>query len=302
MKKTTFFLFTIFAIITQIFAQKTEYRSIFDNSDNFSYNVLYSYHDNVAYVCEMTLSFHFYGDTIINGVEYKDFRVYVGNLFEDYYTRYLLRESEDHSKLYTLQYRYPEIAEDVLVMDLDLNLHDTFNYSCTYQNYNLIVENIFYDEHNLKHILFSPVKHNIEYGDSSDYQFEFIEGTGTTAIFGLEGRLGLLLCTYQDDTNIFTNNSNYLPAHIKDKCYYEHWHLGVEDIFTDKNNIKISPNPTNDIVYIQTENGTTPELKLYSLDGRLLQQLRNMEIDLSTYSAGIYLLNIDGETVKILKK
>ena len=58
----------------------------------------------------------------------------------------------------------------------------------------------------------------------------------------------------------------------------------------------IYPNPTRDKVYIKTENGTVSEVKLYSINGRLLQHVRSTEIDLSGYATGIYLLQIDGET------
>jgi len=67
-------------------------------------------------------------------------------------------------------------------------------------------------------------------------------------------------------------------------------------------NIKIYPNPTSNIIYLQTESASIPEVKIYSLDGRLLQQIRNTEIDLSCYSVGVYLLSIDGQSVKIIKK
>jgi len=67
-------------------------------------------------------------------------------------------------------------------------------------------------------------------------------------------------------------------------------------------NFKIYPNPTSNIVYVKTENGTIPEVKVYSLDGRLLQQICKTEIDLSEYSAGVYLLSLDGQMVKIVKK
>ena len=67
-------------------------------------------------------------------------------------------------------------------------------------------------------------------------------------------------------------------------------------------NIKIYPNPTDNLIYIKTDTGIIPELKLYSLDGRLLQQIRNTEINLSGYTAGIYLLSINGTMVKVIKK
>jgi hypothetical protein len=67
-------------------------------------------------------------------------------------------------------------------------------------------------------------------------------------------------------------------------------------------NLKIYPNPTNDVVYIKTEYETVPEVKLYSFDGKLLQHVRNSEIDLSKYSMGIYFLSVNGRMVKIVKK
>jgi len=67
-------------------------------------------------------------------------------------------------------------------------------------------------------------------------------------------------------------------------------------------NIKIYPNPTSGSVYIKTESETIPKLKLYSLHGRLLQQISNTEIDMSNYPTGVYLLSIDGKTVKVIKQ
>ena len=67
-------------------------------------------------------------------------------------------------------------------------------------------------------------------------------------------------------------------------------------------NYKIYPNPTSDMVFTETKNGIIPELKLYTLNGRLLQQIKNTEVDLSGYAAGVYLLSVDGQTVKIVKR
>ncbi|MDL2238622.1 T9SS type A sorting domain-containing protein [Bacteroidales bacterium OttesenSCG-928-K03] len=67
-------------------------------------------------------------------------------------------------------------------------------------------------------------------------------------------------------------------------------------------NFKIYPNPTNNFVYIKTEDGIIPEVKVYSLNGKLLQQAKNTEIDLSNYTAGIYILSIDGKMVKVVKQ
>ncbi|MDR2085507.1 MAG: T9SS type A sorting domain-containing protein [Bacteroidales bacterium] len=67
-------------------------------------------------------------------------------------------------------------------------------------------------------------------------------------------------------------------------------------------NFNIYPNPTSNYVYIETGNGIIPAVKVYSLNGRLLQQIKNTEIDLSNYPMGFYFLSIDGKTVKVIKK
>jgi len=109
----------------------------------------------------------------------------------------------------------------------------------------------------------------------------------------------------------FVNDGKYI-VHMSNEAIVSHLYPAVvvagDDVFSlnipEKYlpNFKIYPNPTNDIVYIKTDTGIIPELKLYSLDGRLLQQMCNTEINLSGYSAGIYLLSINGKTVRVVKK
>jgi len=64
---------------------------------------------------------------------------------------------------------------------------------------------------------------------------------------------------------------------------------------------KIYPNPATNIVYIKTENEIVPEVKLYSIEGKLLQHIRSTEIDISPYSAGVYFIQIDNKTKKLIK-
>ena len=245
--KKKLFIFCIYLFYTtsvQIFAQKTEYQPIFGET-SIVYSVLYSYYadpESTISLTDVTFKFILNKDTTINGIEYKEFDVWVPASHGPFSSCFL-RESEDHSKLYTL--RWQGVYEEVLVMDLDLNLHDTFN--CW--GYTFIVENIFYDEANLKHILFSPINHIFD-GYDSYYTFEFIEGIGFTAIFGLESRIGLLLCTQKDETHVFINNSDFLPAHIRGKCDYDHWSVEIENISILKSNLQIYPNPANKYIEI----------------------------------------------------
>ena len=67
-------------------------------------------------------------------------------------------------------------------------------------------------------------------------------------------------------------------------------------------NIKIYPNPTNDIVFIQTDNGIIPEVKLYSIQGALLLHIKGNRIDISSLQNGFYIVNVDGVCRKIVKQ
>jgi len=66
-------------------------------------------------------------------------------------------------------------------------------------------------------------------------------------------------------------------------------------------NIRVFPNPAKSVVYIQNGDGGKPEIKLFTLSGRLLLTMRGNEIDLSPYPAGSYLIRVNGETFKVEK-
>jgi len=61
---------------------------------------------------------------------------------------------------------------------------------------------------------------------------------------------------------------------------------------------KLYPNPTNSKVYIQKESN----IKVYTIQGILLQEAFGKEIDLSTYPQGLYLIQVNEITKKIIKK
>ena len=82
--------------------------------------------------------------------------------------------------------------------------------------------------------------------------------------------------------------------------------------FSAPTSIKIMPNPTIDRVYITSnEGGVLQSVGVYSLDGKLLQQVTNFtlgkSIDLSNYTPSIYILRLidkDGtvEVIRVVKK
>jgi hypothetical protein len=65
---------------------------------------------------------------------------------------------------------------------------------------------------------------------------------------------------------------------------------------------KVYPTPTTGMAYIVTTNNNVPSIKVYNIQGRLLFQTKGNEVDLSNCANGMYLLQIDGQTIKVEKK
>ena len=82
--------------------------------------------------------------------------------------------------------------------------------------------------------------------------------------------------------------------------------------FSNSTSIAVMPNPTADRVYITSnEGGMLKSVGLYTISGKLLQQVNNFtlgkSIDLSTYSPSIYILKLidkngSTEVIKVVKK
>ena len=62
--------------------------------------------------------------------------------------------------------------------------------------------------------------------------------------------------------------------------------------------IQVYPNPTIDIVNIEEQ----AEIKVYSLQGALLQKTFGTQVDLSSYPRGVYQLQVNREIIKVIKK
>lgn len=70
---------------------------------------------------------------------------------------------------------------------------------------------------------------------------------------------------------------------------------------TTENDLKIYPNPVVDMLRISNAQGTL-NVKLYDLQGILLLQTNQSTLDFSSYKAGVYFLNVNGQIKKIVKK
>ncbi len=73
--------------------------------------------------------------------------------------------------------------------------------------------------------------------------------------------------------------------------------------------LKVYPNPTDDVVYFESENNDFKSLKIFDINGRILNNYKiiNQSIDIKNLDKGLYLLNIEDQKgsiaiVKIVKR
>ena len=74
---------------------------------------------------------------------------------------------------------------------------------------------------------------------------------------------------------------------------------------TETETIKIYPNPVRDIIYIQNAPETDFTVRIYRINGALALTSKSSSgsntIDVSNLQSGLYLLNMNGRTFKIIK-
>ena len=249
-------------------------------------------------------------DTLINNKVYKKIKVYpiqvefpenppcaVGKKHfsakKFYYDNKYIREDIESKKVFIWAksqknvYCYSEIEDyqELILYDFSVKKGDTIKNSyinitgCEYGiKDNLIINNISYDSDGKK-----------------IYNGHIKEGVGSTY-------KGLF-----NEINIAISHSSYISLY----CYGndENQNNCTEILSTNNyalSSIRVFPNPIKDILTIQSTEKII--VKLYSINGSLLKTLNsksNLEIDVSSFKTGIYILEISNSTgskkSKILK-
>ena len=59
--------------------------------------------------------------------------------------------------------------------------------------------------------------------------------------------------------------------------------------------IEIYPNPASEVIFVKTSANETPELRLFSLNGQLLKEVKSNVISVKEFSAGTYILRVKTE-------
>ncbi len=74
--------------------------------------------------------------------------------------------------------------------------------------------------------------------------------------------------------------------------------LNIDNVQNTNTELLVYPNPTKGIVYINI----TSKIKLFDVQGKKLQEIYDNHIDISTYPQGMYFLQVDKKTIKIIKE
>ena len=73
----------------------------------------------------------------------------------------------------------------------------------------------------------------------------------------------------------------------------------------NKKNLVLYPNPSSNVIRIKSDENEALKINIYSLQGQLVHQgvyQSNEEINMSNLSSGLYLVQVNGLTIKFSKK
>ena len=96
-----------------------------------------------------------------------------------------------------------------------------------------------------------------------------------------------------------------IPASIIRKITFSSTPLGTSTFDESKNHMVLYPNPGSVFIRIKSDGSDDLKIKIYALTGQLVQQgvyRPNQDIDISTLNSGLYLVQVNGLTIKLSKK
>lgn len=230
-----------------------------------------------------TVQFKAYGDTVIEGKEYR-------LLLEDYIHGVqsfgFLREDTIQGKMWLKKLND---TSEYLIMDLNLKVNDTF-----------LLRNSQWDDWNEKFVVKEISNTNAKIvklqGTTSFKDISFIEGIGVDYSFHIIEQSWIyyeFLCSYKDNNQTFNNPD------LAD-CYIPFTVTDISDIATGQ--VRIYPIPTNDKLTIEINNSQTNNCKIYNINGNLINEFKfnssELIIDITNYQTGLYLIKINDKMTK----
>ena len=215
------------------------------------------------------------GDTMINGQVYRTIPHYG-----------YLREDSLAGKVWFLDSLG---QQEHLVMNLGLNVGDTFLINDFDSSWPFVVDSVYYSM-GIRNVRLTAGIDICSYHQP----LLFVEGSGPNAGFHYQGFLngsGLpcyMLCHYKNGIRVLGN------LMFGDSCsVYE---VGVDNQAPDDSKLRVWPNPSPGFIWIYTGNcGTGAHIKVYDPSGRCLSVIAvepDTELNIAPGGAGIYLISL----------
>lgn len=318
--KILIFAFALFMSATCIGQDTLVYKSVFGDSSTMWY--IYANQEGFwFYLGGTDAREHISGDTInLEGNTYNIVRHHSEqsrfSLTDfDSYTPILIRENNNHSKLFLRNIAHWGDSE-ILIMDLNLNVGDTLD---THNWENMLpdvhsvpkirVDSVFYRNGNkvLRTNLYQYYKVETQ-ADPYDTLF-FIEGVGPS--FGLYYPTTYfykyaLACHYKDGIANYHGYPYYnLEYNLKEEVCNYGLHIGTNSPNDDKS-ISIFPNPTYSTFNIQILPTSVYDLTIRDISGRVLINEKNIEgdhtVNIDNLPSGLYYVTIMSEGFKKTEK
>ena len=213
--------------------------------------------------------------------------------------------SEDNSKLWgsfiSLNDEEAEIYK-FLLMDLDLNIGDTFDYPLAPYYQSTVVD--VYQHDGRKHIKFDQDIGLFVWGDS----LTFIEGVGSNLDLST-GRLRYLVAKYINHSLEYC--VPYVDTYVDCDCVSEYGDVSFESLVTG-DTIGLYPAPVNVELNLQIPESVDikdAQINIYDMQGNVHIYTKSIEtgykLDVSNLAPGIYVLQIIGshinQSIKFIK-
>jgi len=96
-----------------------------------------------------------------------------------------------------------------------------------------------------------------------------------------------------------------VPVSIIRKITFSSTSLSTPTFGENKDHLVLYPNPGSEFIRIKSDASEDLKIKIYSLTGQLVQQgiyQPNQDIDVSKLNSGLYLVQVNGLTIKFSKK
>ena len=115
---------------------------------------------------------------------------------------------------------------------------------------------------------------------------------------------------YFDDKNLFiSENGESVSEILISDIRNIRLNNNVSSIETDKANeakiISVYPNPASDYIYLTNTDSEKVLISLFTIEGRLLMKTEHSisePLNISKYPAGLYLIQVNSQTVKFIKQ